>query len=480
MTHAIRVQNKLISALLISTACFATSAQAGLTVNWLDNSANEDGFMIDKRLAGGTAFERVAQLGSDSTTFTDNDVLAGESYCYRISAFNAAGEAASSEMCGTVAAATTEPAPLPTPEPTPEPTPVGFVELSHSLIEQPGQIELNGKEFYGFNSGYAFNEAYTTDAIANVSLNAGSGSVSYKTNDQFIFSDQGSELDRGYASMKFNTANSLSFDLVASGATQNATLYLKAGAWTNKTAALLVTAGDKTERIELPQGRTWFFITTDITFNQNTQVTITPEGSFGSYSAMSFAGIVLNNANDATAPDNTDTATDTATGVSYAALNGIDMNAGSTIDVTATKYVTADMTAGNLAASNADATFSFAGTGSYSTASFSFQDNGVEVANGYYGMAWSAANAATLSLDGAAGESHTASVYLKAGAWTDETPFIQLTVNGEVQTIELPGTRSWYYIRIDLAFEGSADISIQPLGEYGGYSKLAIAGTTLN
>jgi hypothetical protein len=386
-------------------------------------------------------------------------------------------------MCGSVAdTTTTEPAPQPQPEPQPEPV-AAVVELSHELIQQPGQIELGGKEFYGMNAGYTFNEAYTTDAIANVSLNANAGSVKYRTNDQFIFTDQGSELDRGYASMKFNSSNSLTFDLQADGATQNAVVYLKAGAWTNKTAALLVTAGDKTERIELPKTRTWFYITANITFNQDTQVTITPENSFGSYSAMSFAGIVLNDANDVNAQADTTTDTDTTanTGVSVASLDGIDMSAGKVIDVTNTAYMTADLQSGNALASDAQVNaLTFNGDGSFSTAAYSFQDSGLVVASGYYGMGWSEANAANITLESAAGQTNTASLYFKAGAWTDEVPYIAVTVNGEEQLIELPSTRSWYYIRVDVSFEGTADIQIQPKGEYGSYSRLGFAGVTLN
>ena len=81
-----------------------TAAAAQLAVSWVDNSNDEDGFLVERRPASGGGFEQLAALGPNAIAFLDAGVQAGATYCYRVRAFNLAGTSSySSEGCGTAA-----------------------------------------------------------------------------------------------------------------------------------------------------------------------------------------------------------------------------------------------------------------------------------------------------------------------------------------------------------------------------------------
>lgn len=64
-------------------------------LSWRDNSNNETGFIVE-RSTGGAAFTEVARRGANATSFTDTGLVRGQSYSYRVRAFNAAGMSAPS------------------------------------------------------------------------------------------------------------------------------------------------------------------------------------------------------------------------------------------------------------------------------------------------------------------------------------------------------------------------------------------------
>lgn len=66
------------------------SAAPSVTLNWQDNSDNEDGFFVERSEAGG-AFLPIAQVGADVTTYSDERVRFGVVYTYRVNAYNADG-----------------------------------------------------------------------------------------------------------------------------------------------------------------------------------------------------------------------------------------------------------------------------------------------------------------------------------------------------------------------------------------------------
>ena len=61
-----------------------------IELSWTDNSDNESGFELERRLSRG-GFTRIAALGVDADSFTDTGLSPGTTYTYRIRAVNAGG-----------------------------------------------------------------------------------------------------------------------------------------------------------------------------------------------------------------------------------------------------------------------------------------------------------------------------------------------------------------------------------------------------
>lgn len=69
------------------------AATPSVTLNWVDNASNEDGYAVERSPDGVTW----AQIGTTTPivrTYTDSGVTAGSSYSYRVRAYNAAGNSA--------------------------------------------------------------------------------------------------------------------------------------------------------------------------------------------------------------------------------------------------------------------------------------------------------------------------------------------------------------------------------------------------
>jgi len=101
-----------LAALLIAAESHAIDA----VLKWQDNSTNEDGFTVERKLNAGSYAPFAAALGANVVTFTDStlvsDPMVDNIYCYRVKAFNTAGSSAfSNEECKTVARAPVDGAP---------------------------------------------------------------------------------------------------------------------------------------------------------------------------------------------------------------------------------------------------------------------------------------------------------------------------------------------------------------------------------
>jgi FtsP/CotA-like multicopper oxidase with cupredoxin domain len=71
------------------TAPSVTSTQVDLA--WTDNSGNEDGFVIQRSVDGGTTWNQAGQTTTAVAAFSDTTVVPGQSYLYQVYAFNANG-----------------------------------------------------------------------------------------------------------------------------------------------------------------------------------------------------------------------------------------------------------------------------------------------------------------------------------------------------------------------------------------------------
>lgn len=91
-----------------------TAVLNGATVllNWQDNANNESQFYIDRcQGAGCTNFSAVGSTGANITTWTDLTVMPGQSYSYRVRAWNANGYSGYSNIATLIVSGNPPPAP---------------------------------------------------------------------------------------------------------------------------------------------------------------------------------------------------------------------------------------------------------------------------------------------------------------------------------------------------------------------------------
>jgi len=81
------------------------SSPTAITLTWTDNSANETGFKVERKVDSG-AFTFIGQVPADSTSFPDPGLAGDSLYIYRIRATNPAGDSAYSSTASTVTAPT--------------------------------------------------------------------------------------------------------------------------------------------------------------------------------------------------------------------------------------------------------------------------------------------------------------------------------------------------------------------------------------
>ena len=440
-------------------------------ISWLDNADDEDGYIVERK--SDASYVVITTLEADSTYYEDYTLLAGGIYCYRVGAYNQAGTAYSEEFCVEVQL---DPDPLPEPDPLPVPPVGGAVSIVAEFFGVPGNIDLNGRELYAVKSDYSFNSDFSTNEITDVNFTVGDGSLSYKDSTKFVFMQDGGEVENGYVFMRYSDLNNFSFMLEGNGAAQVATLYIAAGAWSLTSAELEVKAGGISEIITLPSNYTWHYIKVDITFEQSTLVELIPVAHHGSYSGVQVAGIVLNNASVPDVPEEPDVPNIP----SFASLLLVDQNSSSTIDVSASEYITsAGVIANEDYSDGAIIGITYTGKSKYRDSSYLFLDNNKVVASGYTGMSWSDLNSVAVSLNSSAQQSSFASLYFKAGAWTRKKPIeLELIINGESSLIELSKGYRWFYIRADIEFAGALNVELKPVSNLGG-NGLYFAGLTL-
>lgn len=86
--------------LVLITFCGAETQAAGLQLSWTDNSDNEYGFSIERSQGAGETFSVIATQEADVTFYLDTGLLPATAYCYRVLAFNDAGQSGySNEVC---------------------------------------------------------------------------------------------------------------------------------------------------------------------------------------------------------------------------------------------------------------------------------------------------------------------------------------------------------------------------------------------
>ncbi|MVM30693.1 hypothetical protein GO755_11680 [Spirosoma sp. HMF4905] len=85
------------------TATAISSSQINL--QWADVSNNETGFQVERASSATAPFTKIADLGANATTYSDQSLQASTQYCYRVRAVNGAGASGYSDIqCATTQA----------------------------------------------------------------------------------------------------------------------------------------------------------------------------------------------------------------------------------------------------------------------------------------------------------------------------------------------------------------------------------------
>jgi hypothetical protein len=127
-----------------------------LQLTWTDNSTNEEGFKIQRRNGATEAFAQIATVGANVTAYTDANLNEGDTFCYRVNAFNAAGDSPfTPEACATV--------------------PVTVQTFTLTVAKAgTGSGKVTGP---GIDCGSDCSETYTSDTIVALAATPASGSV---------------------------------------------------------------------------------------------------------------------------------------------------------------------------------------------------------------------------------------------------------------------------------------------------------------
>lgn len=82
------------------TALTAVNGQGkgSVILNWVDNSDNEDNFLVERSTTVSGGYIQIATLGANARTFTDNTVFRKTTYYYRVRAANAGGPSSYSNV----------------------------------------------------------------------------------------------------------------------------------------------------------------------------------------------------------------------------------------------------------------------------------------------------------------------------------------------------------------------------------------------
>jgi hypothetical protein len=118
------------SALVISVLASNRLDAASLQLSWVDNSDNEDGFHIERKVGNNGIFSFIAIIGPNVTSYTDDNLASNTTYCYRLNAFNNIGISAyTNEACGTTSSGAS----------TPPSSPLVSSTIAATLLGQTGE-----------------------------------------------------------------------------------------------------------------------------------------------------------------------------------------------------------------------------------------------------------------------------------------------------------------------------------------------------
>ncbi len=78
----------------------AAASKNQINLTWTDNTANEDGFKIERKLSTAATYTEIATVDANVTSYSNTGLTQNTAYSYRVRAFNASGNSAYSNVAG--------------------------------------------------------------------------------------------------------------------------------------------------------------------------------------------------------------------------------------------------------------------------------------------------------------------------------------------------------------------------------------------
>jgi hypothetical protein len=99
----------LLAILLVLSPSLVFAQTSKLTLNWADNSSNEDGFRMQRGTVSTGPFSTLGSTGPSITTFVDLGLPFATQFCYRLQAFSITNPAIDSAFSNVACATTPQP-----------------------------------------------------------------------------------------------------------------------------------------------------------------------------------------------------------------------------------------------------------------------------------------------------------------------------------------------------------------------------------
>ncbi len=93
------VNGTIVNESIVEEENLEQANQVDLYISWGDNSDNEVEFIIERRIQSNVDYGTTYYVAENITSYNDEGVQVGETYCYRVSASNSIGKSSSSEQC---------------------------------------------------------------------------------------------------------------------------------------------------------------------------------------------------------------------------------------------------------------------------------------------------------------------------------------------------------------------------------------------
>ena len=123
-----------------------------IRVTWSDNSSNESGFKLDRRVSGASSWNRVATPGANVTTYTDSGLADGTTYYSTVKAYNGDGDSGYSNVDDATTPVELQPPAAPD---NPSATAVSTTQIRFTWRDNSGdeadfyiRRSLDGSDFY--------------------------------------------------------------------------------------------------------------------------------------------------------------------------------------------------------------------------------------------------------------------------------------------------------------------------------------------